>query len=201
MLVKGPKLLSIEFALKFKRNDPASKKELIDQLMRQYSVNLCVGDIGYSNDFSQTLHTEYGDRYLVSRCAGGKLNDFVKFRTDTFPKEIVFDRDHYIGEFIDLLKGGNIKFPLGDYERIAWLIDHCSSMELKPSISRFGDPSIHYVKGGSANDGLMSALNAYIAYKFIITKGFTTNNPLVIEQGFKNREKPLAVGGYISRRI
>jgi hypothetical protein len=201
MLVKGPKLLSIEFALKFKRNDPASKKELIDQLMRQYSVNLCVGDIGYSNDFSQTLHTEYGDRYLVSRCAGGKLNDFVKFRTDTFPKEIVFDRDHYIGEFIDLLKGGNIKFPLGDYERIAWLIDHCSSMELKPSISRFGDPSIHYVKGGSANDGLMSALNAYIAYKFIVTKGFTTNNPLVIEQGFKNREKPLAVGGYISRRI
>jgi Phage terminase large subunit (GpA) len=62
MSVKGPNLFNIDLALKFPKNDPESKKGLIDMMMRQYSVDLAVGDIGYSNDFSHTLHTIYGDQ-------------------------------------------------------------------------------------------------------------------------------------------
>ena len=197
---KGPHLLNIEFATKFKRNDMESKKGIIDQLMRQYSIQMAVGDIGYSNDFSAMLHNTYGDRYIVSR-AHNKVNGHVKYSTDAFPKEIVFERDHYISELYELMKKGNIKFPFGDYEKIAWLIEHCASMEIKPSISRVGEPTIHYVKGSTPNDGFMALLNAYLAFKFIITKGFTNNNPILQQQNFKQVKKPLIVTGYIPRKF
>lgn len=197
---KGPHILNIEFATKFKRNDLESKKGLIDQLMRQYSIQMTVGDIGYSNDFSAILHNTYGDRYIVSR-AHNKVNGHVKYTTDSFPKEIVFERDHYISELFDLMKKGNVKFPFGDYEKIMWLIDHCCSMEIKPSISRGGEPTIHYVKGSTPNDGFMALLNAYLAFKFIITKGFTNNNPILQQQNFKQSKRPLIVTGYIPRKF
>jgi len=200
LTVKGPGLLSIDFAMKFKRNDIDSKKGIIDQLMRQYSVDLAIGDIGYSNDFSTMLHTAYGDKYLVSR-AHNKINNHVKFNADAYPKELIFERDYYIGEFFELMKKGQIRFPLGDYDKIGWLINHCSSMEIKPSISRFGDPTIHYVKGSTPNDGFMAALNAYLAYKFLITSGFTNNNPLTMNKSLKDANKPLVLGAYIPRRF
>jgi hypothetical protein len=198
LAVKGPGLLSIEFCTKFKRNDSESKKALIDQLMRQYSVHLAVGDIGFSHDFSTMLHNAYGDKYLVSR-AHPKVNGKVKFSTDAFPKEIVFERDCYIGELYEQMKKGMIRFPFGDYEKIAWLIEHCASMEIKPTISKHGDPSLHYVKGGTPNDGFMALLNAYIAYKFLLTKGFTNFNPNLQQEIGTN--KPMIVAGYCPRRF
>lgn len=200
LLAKGPGLLSIEFATKFKRNDFESKKGIIDQIMRQYSVQLAVGDIGFSQDFSEILHHAYGDRYLVSR-AHNKVNDHVKFRPDAFPKEIIFERDFYISELYELMKKGNVRFPMGSYEQLAWLIEHCSSMEIKPSLSKYGDHTLHYVKGATPNDGFMALLNAYIAYKFIMTKGFASNNTFINQQNFKDRNKPLAVSGIINRRL
>ena len=198
LLTKGTGLLSVEFATKFKRNDMESKKGIIDQLMRQYSVDLAIGDIGYSNDFSYVMHQAYGDKYLVSR-AHNKVNDHVKFNTDAFPKEIVFERDHYISELYEEMKKGMIRFPFGDYEKVAWLIEHCSSMEIKPSISKYGDHSIHYVKGGTPNDGFMALLNAYLAYKFIASKGFSVINPGA--QTIKNAHKPMVTTGYIRRKF
>lgn len=199
LLSKGPGLLSIEYAFKFKRNDPEHKKGIIDQAMKQYNVQLAVGDIGYSNDFSQTLYQIYGDRYLVSR-AQPTVNDHVKFRADVIPKEIIFERDYYIGELYEQMKKGMIRFPYGDYERVAWLVEHCCSMEIKPSISRTGgDPSVHYVKGGTPNDGFMALLNAYLAYKFLVSRGFTQNNPLL--QTEKNINKPMVMSGYVSRKF
>jgi hypothetical protein len=200
LLAKGPELLSIEFATKFKRNDDESKKGIIDQLMRQYSIQLAVGDIGFSQSFSENLHLSYGDRYLVSR-SHGKLNNNVQFIGNAFPKEIIFTRDHYIAEMFEHMKKGKIRFPLGDYEKIAWLVEHCASMEIKPSISRMGEPSIHYVKGSTPNDGFMALLNAYLAYKFLITKAFTTNNPIILQQNFNQHKKPLAVTGFVPRRF
>jgi Phage terminase large subunit (GpA) len=200
LIAKGPGLLSIEFATKFKRNDLESKKGIIDQLMRQYSIQLAVGDIGYSNDLSEILHNSYGDRYIASR-AHNRIINHIKFNKDAYPKELIFERDHYIGELFELMKKGQIKFPFGDYEKIAWLVNHCASMEIKPSISRMGDPTLHYVKGSTPNDGFMALLNAYLAYKFLLTSGFTNNNPILQQQSFQDREKPLVVTGYIRRRV
>lgn len=200
MSVKGPNLFSIEFATKFRRNDMESKKGLIEQIMKQYSVQLAVGDIGFSQDFSEMMHQAYGDKYLVSR-AHNKVNNKVKFNKDSFPKEITFERDFYIGEMFDLMKKGQVKFPYGDYDKMGWLVAHCASMEIKPSISKYGDPTIHYVKGSTPNDGLMALLNAYIAYKFLITKGFTENNPLLQQNSFGQKEKPPMILGTIRRGL
>lgn len=200
MSSKGSGLLAIEFATKFKRNDPESKKGLIDQLMRQYSIQLAIGDIGFSNDFSYIMHSTYGDKYLVSR-AHSKVNNHVKFSQDSFPKEIIFERDYYISECYEQMRKGQIRFPFGDYEKLAWLIEHCSSMEIKPSISAIGEHSKHYIKGGTPNDGFMALLNAYIAYKFILTKGFSIYNPYIQQKSIKELNKPLIISGYVPRKF
>lgn len=197
----GPGLLSIEFCTKFKRNDPESKRGIIDQLMRQYSIQLAIGDIGWSQDFSTELHHIYGDRYIVSR-AHPKVNGFVKYKTDVFPKEVMFERDLHIRELYEIMKKGKVRFPWKDYEKCAWLIEHCCSMEVKPSISKTGaDPVLHYIKGSTPNDGFMALLNAYLAYKFIVTAGFSNNNPILQEQNFANKNKPLALTGFIQRKF
>jgi hypothetical protein len=129
------------------------------------------------------------------------INDKVKFNADAYPKEIIFERDYFIGEIFELLKKGQIKFPLKDYDRIAWLIEHCCSMELKPTIARGGgDPEIHYVKGSTPNDGCMAILNAYLAYKYYTTSGFTIRNPNLMNEPAKKKSIP-AVLGVITRRF
>lgn len=197
LVARGPQLLSIDYCTKFKKNDEEYKRSLIEQLMRQYSVKLCIGDIGFSQEFSEKLHTNYGDRYLVTR-AHTTVNGHIKFNRDVFPKEIVFQKNFYYAELIEQMKGGKIRFPLGDYEKIAWLMQHCSNNEIKPSISRGGDPTVHYVKSGP-NDGFAALLNAYIAYKFIITNGLSTSGMFSGASNITN--KPLVIGGYISRRF
>lgn len=202
MTVSGQNQLSIEYCTKFKRNDFASKKSLIDEVMRRYSVQLAVCDIGYSNDFTEIMHNEYGDRFLASQ-AVSKINDKIKFNTDIFPKSITFERDYFVGELYEQMKKGNIRFPYGSYEQLAWLIQHCTSMEIKPTLSRSGEVTPHYVKGATPNDGFMALLNGYLAYKFLITKGFTIKNPLLFDNKFAGgkiiKPKIPAIGGYLPR--
>src|SRR5258708_3906550 len=89
----GPNRMSIEFATKFKRNDLASKKGIIDQIMRQYSCNLAVCDIGFAQDLNEILQTEYGDKFLSSQSLP-KVNQHIKFNQDIFPKVLSFEK-HY----------------------------------------------------------------------------------------------------------
>lgn len=189
----GPNKLSIEYATKFKRNDLASKKGIIDELMRKYSVKLAVNDLGYAGDLSEILQTEYGDRILAS-AASFKVNNKVKYNPEIFPKVITFERDFWIAEVYDQMKKGNIRFPLGSYEQIAWLIQHCCSMEIKPSVSRNGDISPHYIKGTTPNDGMMAVINAYIAYKYFITDAFKIKNSLSIKEIGKTEAPPVILG-------
>jgi hypothetical protein len=195
---RTPSIISIEYATKFRYNDIEHKKSAIDQIMRRYNIKLAVGDIGYANDFAEILYHIYGDRYLVSR-AHNKINDKIKLNNETVPKEIIFEKDFYLTELFEKFKRGEIKFPYGSYEKIAWLIQHCTSMDIKPSISRSGDPQIHYVKGNTANDGLMALLNAWLAYKHFTTSGFTVrNNP---QMPTNKKEKPMVMVGYIPRKV
>lgn len=194
---KGPKLLNIEYAIKFQRNDFESKKGIIEQLMRQYSIDLTIGDIGFSHDFSGVMHTAHGDKYLVSRAMSSSVNKNINFRNDITPKEIQFNKNYFIEEAFDMMRAGAIRFPLGDFEKCAWLIDHCASMDIKVSLSKTGEHKINYVKGNKPNDGFMALLNAYIGYKFMLTKGFTIQNPYVQEQNFNSKDKPLIIGGYM----
>lgn len=201
MSLSGPNQLSIQYATKFKRNDFASKKSLIDEVMRRYSVQLAVCDIGYSNDFTEIMQNEYGDRFLASQ-AVSKITDHVKYNQDIFPKGITFERDFYVGELYEQMKKGNIRFPYGDYEKLMWLVQHCTSMEIKPTLSRSGDVTPHYVKGSTPNDGFMALLNGYLAYKFLLTRGFTVKNPLLFNNPFGGkspRQQVPVISGFVPR--
>lgn len=191
-----PHILSIEFANLLKRNDPDYKREVVEQMFRQYSVKLAVGDIGYANDLTYNLQKEHGDKFLASR-ACPSVKNHIRLEGSIFPKEIQFERDYLIKELYDMMKAGRIRFPYGNYEQIGWLINHCCSMELKPTVDRSGEMKLRYVKGSSPNDGFMALLNAYIAYKFDISQGFNVHDPNQMRTNPTERKKPLAVLGYV----
>lgn len=197
----GPHILSIEFATPLKRNDLTTKKEVVDQMFRQYSIHLAVGDIGYANDLTYILQQEHGEKFLASR-ATNNVKNHIKYETSVFPKEIIFERDYHIAELYDVMRQGRIRFPFGDYDKVAWLINHCCSMEIKVTRDQFGDLKQRYVKGSTPNDGFMALLNAYLAYKFDITDGFdpgTLINPNRIRKN-PNERKPIpAVLGILPR--
>lgn len=193
--VEGSGILNIEYAKLLKKNDLEYKKAFIDETFRRYSVTLGVGDIGFANDLTEILQREYNDRFLASRAVGA-IKNHAKFAIDTFPKEIAFERNYYIAELFDLMKQGKIRFPYKSYEQIGWLIQHCCSMEIKPTIDRSGQVGIQYVKGSTPNDGFMALLNAYLAYKFDITNGFNIFHPNRMKDPAKPN-KPLAITGYV----
>lgn len=198
LTAEGPHLLSIQFATLLKRNDLETKKQIVEQMFRQYGVHLAVGDIGYANDLTEILQREYGNRFLASD-AKGQMKNRIKFVSDEFPNVIRFERDYYIAELFDMMKKGNIRFPYGDYERISWLVAHCCSMEIKTTADRFGDPVSRYIKGATPNDGFMALLNAYLAYKFDITDGFTINNPNKVKDDPNAPRSIPCVLGYIPK--
>lgn len=194
-------LLSIEFAMKFKKADPAYMKEVIDELMTNYSIKISVGDIGFSHYFSTELFQKYGGKYIVSMAAPKIQNPLrVKYNEDMVPRQISFERDFYIGEMFENMKSGKIRFPYGDYEKISWLIQHCASMEVKPKLSETGEHRIHYVKGSVPNDGFMALTNAYLAYKFFVTSAFTDNSIITSSSDFSIQKKqPSAVLAYFKK--
>ena len=194
----GPKRISIEYAVRFKRNDLASKKGIIDELMRKYSCNLGVIDLGYTRDLSEILQTEYGEKMLSSVAAGSNVKEKVKYDSDVFPRVIRFDRDYMIAELYNEMKNGSVRFPLGSYEQIIWMIEHVCSMEIVPKLSRSGDTQPHYTKGSAPNDAMMALLNAYLAYKYYVSNGFKLNSTQIT--GEKKENKPIAaILGHVPR--
>lgn len=183
--IEGAGKLNIEYATKLKKNDWAYKKGAIEELMKKYSVNLAVCDIGFANDLNEVLQTEMGGKFLSSM-ATNKLIDHIKFNDQIFPKLITFEKDFYYAELYEQMRKGNIRFPLGNYEQILWLIQHCANLELRPSVSRSGEVLPKYVKAG-VTDGFAALLNAYIAYKFHVSNGFKIkNSQLFNKPGQKN---------------
>jgi len=178
MSVEGPDRFEIQFAHKLQKNDLQYKLDIVDQVYMNYNVTIGVGDIGYAGDLSQLLQAKYDKKFLASEAAGGRLLKKIKFNEHIFPKTIVFDRNYYIEEMFTLMKKGAFRFPMGSFEHVAWLVNHCSSMEVKITRDRSNSARFTYVKGLTPNDGFMALLNAYLAYKFYISKGFKNTNLL-----------------------
>jgi len=158
----------IEFAQKLKKLDLKSKIQFIEEMYRLFNIRLAAADIGYAEDISGELKNLLGDRFKTVRNSSQVLTG-TKYREDEL--EIVIDKDKWVGDMFSLLRRGGVRFPWGSYERIAWLVDHCCSMESKQTI-RQGMPHTMFVKGKIQNDGLMALINAYVAYKFEQTRGF-----------------------------
>lgn len=199
ILTAEDNLFNIEFATRLMKADPETKEGAVEEMFRRYNMNLAVGDIGDAYDLTHRMQRTYDEKFLASR-AQHRVVGHVKYSKDEWPKTIVFEKDYYIAEILALLKDGRIKFPGGHHHKIGWLIEHCASMDIKVTKDKSGEPLKKYVKGSGANDGLMALLNAYLAWKFDVTQGFTIANPMHMKYEIATQAKPVqAVVGYIPR--
>ncbi len=177
--IEHDKKFNIEFATKLKKIGLQDKKDFIDNMFKLYGIRSAMGDIGFAEDISNELKREYGDKYKTARNSS-MVSGGVKYNRDEL--EIVVDKDKIIEEVFDLLRKGNIRFPWASYERIAWLVKHCCSMESK-IVVRQGQPHQTFIKGKLQNDGLMALIYAYLAYKFDKTSGFRMNTDIIKGSG------------------
>lgn len=199
ILTAQDNIFNVEFATRLMKADPETKEGSVEEMFRRYNMTLAVGDIGDAYDLTHRMQRTYDERFLASR-AQHKVIGHVKYSSDEWPKTIVFEKDYYIGELIGLLKEGRIKFPGGHHHKIEWLIEHCASMDIKVTKDKAGEPLKKYVKGSGANDGLMALLNAYLAWKFDVTQGFSIANPLHMKYEIATEARPIqAVIGYVPR--
>lgn len=169
--------LLIEHAHKLRNNTYNYKKETVHEMFRRFGVYRGVSDWFFGQDVVHDLQLRYGDKFLGAQGSGSLIKP-VKFREDELI--ITYNKDLLIEEIFDLIRKGKIRFPWQSYEHIEWLIDHCTSMEVKQKVVS-GNPIKTYVKGSSPNDGLMALMYAYMAYKFDLTKGFS------VKPGFEKK--------------
>jgi len=199
ILTVNGNIFNVEFATRLLRPDPETKMGTVEEMFRRYNMTLSVGDIGDAYDLTHKLQRVYDEKFLASR-SSHKVNGHIKYSNDEWPKTIVFEKDYYISELLGLLKDGRIKFPGGSMDRIEWIVEHCSSMDIKVTRDKSGEPMKKYVKGSGANDGLMALLNAYLAWKFDVTQGFSIANPQFMKFELATEARPIqAVVGYIPR--
>jgi len=199
ILTVNGNLFNVEFATRLMRPDPEEKEGTVEEMFRRYNMTLAVGDIGDAFDLTHRMQRTYDEKFLASR-SQHRVVGHIKYDKDVWPKTITFEKDYYISEILGLLKEGRIKFPGGHHHKISWLIEHCASMDIKVTKDKSGEPLKKYVKGTGANDGLMALLNAYLAWKFDVTQGFTIANPLHMKYELATEPKYIqAVVGYVPR--
>ena len=160
--------MQIENAFKLKKNDFHHKKDIINEMYRRFNLRMSVADLGYGSDIVPEIQTEYGGRFLGCMSSGSLLHP-VKY--DKEELRLIINPHTILEEIFSQMRKGKIMFPWKSYEQIHWLIEHCCSMEKESRIFQ-GRSITRYVKGNTPNDGLMSLMYAYLAYKFSLTQGF-----------------------------
>lgn len=163
--------LSIEFAYRMKSTDFQHKMEFVKTMFKNYNLRLAVADWGYGHDICNELQKIYGDR-LISAETSGTMKKSVTY--DNNQLRIHWNKDYYIEELFDLMRKGKVRFPWKSFEKMDWLIEHITSMEVQHAMVG-GMPKKKYVKGVLPNDGFMSLIYAYLAYKFEMSRGFSVN--------------------------
>lgn len=193
LVTEGSHVLRVAYAERFKKNSLEYKLERIEELMRRYSVDLALGDIGYGQDVIPALQRAHGDKFMG---ASGlhRVNGKFSFKDKDFPKIVNFEKDFVLEEVFDKFKRGEFKLPYGHIGQIEWLLEHLTSMEIRTTFDRSGEVLTKYVKGTTPNDGLMALVYAYVAHRFMLTKGFTENHPDRFKDPTIRIKPPLSIG-------
>jgi len=161
-------ILQIENAFKLKSNDFDHKKAVVNEMFRRYNIKIGIADLGFGSDMVPELQKEYGGR-ILGCLNSGSLTNPVKY--DPEELRLICNSNIILEELFSNMKKSKILFPWQSYEQIQWLVEHCCSME-KETRTFQGRVITRYVKGTGPNDGLMSLMYSYLAYKFYLTQGF-----------------------------
>ncbi len=168
--------LSVEFAYRMRSTDFQHKMSFVQEMFKRYNLRLSVADYGYGHDICNELQKIYGSKF-ISALASGNIKKSVTYDKDML--QLKWNKDYFIEEMFDLMRKGKIRFPWKSFEKIDWLIDHITSMEMEHTMLG-GMPKKTYKKGPTPNDGFMALIHAYMAYKFEVSRGFSVNvnNPV-----------------------
>jgi len=161
--------LLVEHGHKLRSQAFKYKKDTIIECYRRFGIKRGVSDWYFGQDVVHELQLIYGHRFFGAQ-GSGALRNPLKFREDE--KMISYNKDLLIEEVFDKIKKGKIRFPGKPYEKVEWLVEHCTSMDGATRLVS-GQQLKTFKKGAGPNDGLMALLYAYIAWKFDATKGFS----------------------------
>lgn len=179
--------LSVEFAYRLRSSDLQHKMDFMREMFKNYGLQLAMADIGFGHVEVSELQKIYGSKFLSCRASPSNMKRNVSFDADSL--ELKWNKDYFIEEVFDLMRRGKIRFPWKSFERIDWLVDHITSMEVEHKYNN-GIAKKIYKKGVGPNDGLAALIHAYLGYRFSITNGFSFNP-----------DNPNQSGGWVSPKL
>jgi hypothetical protein len=167
-------LINVEFAYKMKSSDLQHQMEFVKEMYRKYNLSVTVADYGFGHHICGELQKVYNSKF-ISAVTSGNMKKSITYNKDTL--QLTWNKDYYIEELYDIMRKGKVRFPWKSFEKIDWLIEHITSMEARQTVVN-GISKKTYDKGPMPNDGFMALIYAYLAYKFDVSRGFSTpNNP------------------------
>jgi hypothetical protein len=190
--------LTIENAVRLKKNDPDYKMNVVRKLMADFHIEQAAADFYYGNDFVRLVQHNEGLKDKFLGCTN-LSNSKRAFSYDEKDLMVGINKDQVLEEIFALFKRGKIKIPAkGDsLELLGWLVDHITSMETHTK-TKDGIVLKTYKKGVVQNDGLMALMYAYTAYRFMVTRKFTEQKTDGVNKK-KQDDVVVPIVGYIPR--
>lgn len=198
MSVDHTGVLTVENAVRLKKNDPDYKMNVVRKLIADFHIDQSAADFYYGNDFVRLVQHNEGLKDKFLGCTN-LSNSKRAFSYDEKDLMVGVNKDQVLDEIYALLKRGRIKIPAkGDsLELLGWLVDHITSMETHTK-TKDGIVLKTYKKGVIQNDGLMALMYAYTAYKFMVTRKFTERSTEGVNKK-KQDDAVVPIVGYIPR--
>jgi hypothetical protein len=191
-------VLTVENAVRLKKNDPDYKMNVVRKLIADFHIDQSAADFYYGNDFVRLVQHNEGLKDKFLGCTN-LSNSKRAFSYDEKDLMVGVNKDQVLDEIFALFKRGRIKIPAkGDsLELLGWLVDHITSMETHTK-TKDGIVLKTYKKGVIQNDGLMALMYAYTAYKFMVTRKFTEQSAEGVNKK-KQDDVVVPIVGYIPR--
>lgn len=198
MSVDHTGVLTVENAVRLKKNDPDYKMNVVRKLIADFHIDQSAADFYYGNDFVRLVQHNEGLKDKFLGCTN-LSNSKRAFSYDEKDLMVGVNKDQVLDEIFALFKRGRIKIPAkGDsLELLGWLVDHITSMETHTK-TKDGIVLKTYKKGVIQNDGLMALMYAYTAYKFMVTRKFTEQSAEGVNKK-KQDDVVVPIVGYIPR--
>lgn len=177
----------LEFAHRMETDNIDKQIEIINDYIRKYHVQYICADIGFGHAQVQRLQQQWGERCL-SVFSSQNMKKAYNYNSDT--NMITIDKSVVMEEFFDYLMQYRFCFPYKEPDRIEWLAEHISNIEIV-SKQVGGMVRKRYVKQSATRpvDGLMSLIYGFVAYQYSRTNKFS--NMSARDQGDgRNMAKP-----------
>jgi hypothetical protein len=175
---------TVENAFRLKKNNPSHRIRVVEELFERYRINNAAADYYHGRDIVEHFQVEKEWKSKLLACHNsGTLAKTLSF--DPKQTRVTVNKDLMVEEVFGLIRAGRLKFPVkgSSWDQLLWLMQHCASMETK-MVMKTDNYIRRYVKGAIPNDGLMAIMYALVAYKFIITQGFSIRNTIGDENLF-----------------